>query len=93
MSDPAIPQSVEEAEKLGLKRASAEEIATRRGTDFPMDLLGNTHRRNRDPRIVDCAGDDTNGKPCQIGACINGVRLIYYCRGHVCDDLAYAQEC
>jgi len=93
MSDPLVPQSIEEAENLGLTRASAEEIAARKDRDFPKELLGRTHRRDRDPRIVDCAGDSTDGKRCQIGACINGVRLIYFCRGHVCDDLAYTQPC
>ena len=93
MIDPAVPQSVGAAEKLGLKPASAEEIAARRDRDFPMEPMGNTHGRDRNPRIVNCAGDDTDGKLCQVGACINGVRLIYFCRGHVCDDLAYTQPC
>ncbi|KAA0078164.1 hypothetical protein [Tardiphaga sp. P9-11] len=93
MSDPAIPQSVKEAEQLGLKRASADEIAARREKDFPIELQNKTHGRDRDPRIVNCADDDSEDKPCQIGACINGVRLIYYCRGHICDDLAFSQDC
>lgn len=87
-----VPPTVEEAEKLGLQRATAEEIEARKGADFPMELQ-NTERRDRHPQIVDCAGDDTKGKPCQIGACINGVRFVYYCRGHICDEVAYKQEC